>query len=44
MVRLEKTFLPESSNASSHSNLEYPLVQGQNALLPAEGKLVSLGR
>lgn len=42
MVRLEKTFLPEPSNASNHSNLEYPLVQGQSALLP-EGKLASLG-
>lgn len=44
MVRLEKTFLPEPSNTSSYSNLEYPLVQGQNALLPAEVKLASLGR
>lgn len=26
-----------ASNTSSHSNLEYPLVQGQNALLLAEG-------
>lgn len=43
MVRVEKTFLPEPSNASSHSNLEYPLVQEQSALLPAEGKLASLG-